>query len=66
MAGEFLHKPGSAFCAAKSLDVVALAILLLDAIFVTESRRLRDAKTAGVRSVDVSGIERLRRTGCRS
>src|SRR5437016_5834887 len=56
-SGSFLQQSGRTCRAAETFDVVALAVLLLDAIFVSESRRLRDTQVAGVGSVDIKGIE---------
>ena len=55
-SGQFLQ-PRRAGGAAETFNVVALSIVLLNAVFVAEGRRLRDAQAAGVGSIHIKGIE---------
>jgi hypothetical protein len=63
-ASEFLKQAGRAGSTAESFNVMALTVVLLDAVLVGKSGRLRNAKAAGVRS-DIED-RKLRRRGCRS
>jgi len=52
-SSQFLQQPVGTGRATESFDVVPLTVVLFYAIFITESRGLRDRKAASIRSIDI-------------